>query len=275
MEKSEQNSIYKTFTTVVIIIIVFLLFVLPALRKIINKPDLRPWQKNQFKTISISIEFFNSEWGKYPPSSSLEENGKPYCGAMKLCEAMLGQDLLGFNPDSVFNRDGTDNTGKQLYDITTQGSREELFLTLERANVYRLEDIYGSDVGSFLPFNYVLCDVYTRKVKTGQKVGMPILYYKADTSKTAHDVNNPDNPDNIYNYKDNHAFLALGTPDKQNKKHPLFENPKLFYKITKNYKITSQSKPHRPDSFILLSAGKDGLYGTWDDIANFDWKWNF
>jgi hypothetical protein len=27
--------------------------------------------------------------------------------------------------------------------------------------------------------------------------------------------------------------------------------------------------PYRPDSYILISAGADGLYGTGDDITNF------
>jgi len=29
-------------------------------------------------------------------------------------------------------------------------------------------------------------------------------------------------------------------------------------------------RPYRSDSFILLSAGPDGLYGTGDDVFNFD-----
>jgi hypothetical protein len=59
--------------------------------------------------------------------------------------------------------------------------------------------------------------------------------------------------------------------------HPLFSNGgKNFYGA--NYKILDQKVssipgnppyPHRPDSFILISAGLDGLYGTADDITNF------
>jgi hypothetical protein len=29
-------------------------------------------------------------------------------------------------------------------------------------------------------------------------------------------------------------------------------------------------KPCNPETFILIDAGKDGLYGTNDDITNFD-----
>ena len=34
-------------------------------------------------------------------------------------------------------------------------------------------------------------------------------------------------------------------------------------------KVTSAPTSYRPDSFILISAGKDGIYGTADDITNF------
>ena len=37
-----------------------------------------------------------------------------------------------------------------------------------------------------------------------------------------------------------------------------------------NPSVMAGSKPHRADSYILLSAGPDGVYGTGDDIANFD-----
>ena len=66
---------------------------------------------------------------------------------------------------------------------------------------------------------------------------MPILYYKADTSHTEHDINNPDNPKNIYNYKDNHELLSLGVPWKPNEKHPLFTNPRIFYEMTKDRNV--------------------------------------
>jgi hypothetical protein len=36
-----------------------------------------------------------------------------------------------------------------------------------------------------------------------------------------------------------------------------------------NPNVTATRRPHNEDSYILLSAGPDGLYGTADDIANF------
>ncbi|MHC4479037.1 MAG: hypothetical protein ACYTEL_25715, partial [Planctomycetota bacterium] len=53
--------------------------------------------------------------------------------------------------------------------------------------------------------------------------------------------------------------------------HPLATTPKLFYQKTVNPNITmlEGNRPYRADSYILLSAGFDGLYGTDDDVFNF------
>jgi type II secretory pathway pseudopilin PulG len=266
--------------TVMSIIVILIGLLVPSLN-MARRYAKKLTQKNQLHVIGIAIEFFNNEWDGYPPSSALDGNGQSYCGALKLCEAMLGQDLLGFHPDSVFNRDGTDNTGRQLYDTTTQGSRKELYLQLESANVYRMEDIYGSDVGSFLPLNYVLCDVYTRELRTGEKTGMPILYYKADTSNKLHDPNSTptiqNNNGNIYNYWDNQELVALGKPDEGVGATPVphqLSDIQRFYKNTRNHKIDHPARPYRADSYILISAGFDGEYGTADDVCNYDWKYH-
>lgn len=241
-------------------------------------------QKAHYNVYNVVLEMFNGEFDVYPPSDALDPNGQPYCGAMKLAEAMMGQDLRGFHPDSVFRSDGTDGSRRVLYpdanDLTSElyqaniKIRKGPYLPIENADAYRLNEIY-KNTGPFDGNNYVLRDVFGRvtNLKTGKRIGMPILYYKADTSKKSHDLNNPDNPDNIYNYKDNHTLLTLGVPDQPDKKHPLFEDPTIFYKMTKDYKSRKVSKPNRIDSFILISAGLDCLYGTKDDCVNFDMGW--
>lgn len=237
-------------------------------------------QKNQFHSIDVALEMFRAEFDSYPDSGPTDTvtPPQPYCGAMKLAEAMLGQDLLGFHPDSIFRSDGQDGFDRDLYPVKPTEdnlkARKEHYLSLENAHAYKLKDIFpniGTTTPNFNGDRFVLCDVYTRatNLSTGRRIGMPILYYKADTSKTAHNIDNPDDPNNIYNYRDNHTLLGLGVPWNPNKKHPLFTNPKIFYEMTKDYKATEQSRPYRADSFILISAGFDGMYGTKDDIFNF------
>jgi len=270
MKKSLQHPIYKiiTIATITILLLMLLLFIYLPRIKFRRTPYLVK-QKAQLNTISLALELFQNLLDTYPPSEAVDPVGQPYCGAMKLCEALMGRDLMGFHRRSRFRRDGTDDSGQFLYVPETLEARIGPILNIKNANAYRLKDVYR-DVGSFDGNNYVICDVYSKKRNLGQKIGMPILYYKANTSKTAHDVNEPDNPENIYNYKDNHALLSLGVPGKPNKKHPLFTNPKIFYEMTKKWMVTPTNRTNRKDSFILLSAGKDGLYGTPDDIANFN-----
>ena len=240
--------------------------------------------KNQLLSIEVALELFRSDSDYYPPSGPTDDEGRHYCGAMKLCEAMMGRDLMGFHPDSVFRSDGTDGKGTMLYPdannlskgayMDNLSKRKGPYLPVENGNPYRPKDLY-ENVGPFDGNEYVLCDELRRvtHIGTGRRVGMPVLYYKANTSKTAHDINDPNNPENIYDYKDNHALLALGVPGDPTRKHPLFENPKIFYEMIRNYRLAKTNKPQRADTFILLSAGLDGLYGTKDDIANFDMRW--
>jgi len=264
--------------TVMSIIVILIGLLVPSLN-MARRFARKLTQKNQLRTIGIAIEFFNNEWDGYPSSAALGGEGQPYCGAMKLCEAMVGQDLLGFHMDSLFNRDGIDSFGRRLYDPSTLGARKELFLQLENANTYRLVDVYGP--GQTAPFEertFVLCDVYKREMRTGMKMGMPVLYYKADTSGKLHDPNiapTPlDNNGNIYNFWDNQALVGLGKPWEQggtSASHSL--NSARFYRNTRNNQITTLSRPYREESYILMSAGYDGEYGTADDIYNFDWRY--
>ena len=230
-------------------------------------------QRAQFHSIEAALELFASMFGGYPPSDATDDAGQPYCGAMKLAEAIMGQDQMGWHPDSAFRLDGTDpNMGRLLYTAQTLPVRPGAFLPWENANAYRLSEIYGKmRTGPFRGDVYVLCDTYEREQPGGTKAGMPILYFRANPKGMLHDPNDPDNPANIYNWRDNLALLDLGVPSDPCTVHPLTD-PKRFYLNTRKEKIT-QSRPYRADSYILISAGRDGLYGTADDICNFDWKY--
>jgi hypothetical protein len=135
-------------------------------------------------------------------------------------------------------------------------------------------------VGPFLATSRVLCDVYTRKLASGIKLGMPILYYKADTRGSLHDASRAgamtplDRQGNIYNFYDNQELLELGVPGAPAGTPPYpLSVPARFYKNTLSDKITTIPRPFRADTYILISAGYDAEYGTADDICNFDWRY--
>lgn len=144
------------------------------------------------------------------------------------------------------------------------------YLSLQSANVWRLADVYGKGkTGSFPEDAYVLCDMYLRKRPGGEKTGMPILYYRANRLGSAHKVGDSNN---VYDYEDNQALIALGVPDKPRERHPLLD-PKRFYCNTQDRRHENSPRPYHSNSYILISAGRDGLYGTADDICNFTWQY--
>ena len=276
--------------TVLSIIVILIGLLVPALNKVKRYANLVK-QKAQLHSISVAMDLFEAVIGEYPPSEAKDADDKSYCGAMKLCEAMMGQDLLGFHPDSLFTVDGLDGLGTDLYptDDGTPAYTENLksrkgpYLQLDNANAYPIGHLY-ENYGAFDTNSIVLCDVYSR-VKdryTGKKVGMPILYYKADTSNNKHSL--ADFANSIYNVYDNDELVHLGMPwypAGSSPEHPIdtaggttssggASDGQLFYNKTWNKDITTTVRPYNSDSYILFSAGFDGEYGTTDDVFNFE-----
>jgi len=304
-KQSNRNAAFTIveLMTVMSIIIILIGLLVPALNRV-KRYAKRVRQKAQFHSIDVAMELVNTEFDGYPDSFAQDEVGQPYCGAMRLCEAMMGQDLLGFHPDSHFRSDGTiDGTGAtQLYPVkgppisdiaynANLKTRKGPYLQLENANAYKLKDIYP-DAGLFNNERFVLCDVYTRVTNLGlagrSKIGMPILYYKANTNNVEHDDADP--KVNIYNYLDNDQLVLLGMPWNPLVSHPISSGGgltstgaaadpyKYFYDKYENddynggirdKKITTAHRPYNSDSYILMSAGFDGEYGTRDDVFNF------
>ena len=314
--------------TVMSIIVILISLLTPALNRVRRyATDVK--QRAQFHAISIGLDAFNSEFDGYPDSNAVDDRGHNYCGAMRLAEAMVGQDLKGFNPTSLFERRGFWNTLDSLWlgmpyppyntcgDVTDSACYNEnirsrkMYLELEHANAYMLKDIYDSDTiknaqtgidigpapteSGFDPNTYVLCDSYNRVTNktTGRKMGMPILYYRADQAKiqfppvstTAGDMKTSV-ASYIYSFWDNQLLINMGMPwiPSNTYVHRLAEGgttpegfviqtmnpcPGEFYRIIRDKKISSGDRPYRANSYVLISAGFDGQYGTSDDIYNF------
>jgi len=231
-----------------------------------------------------------------------------YCGAQKLAEALLGWDLMGFHPDSHWQADGRNLTpywagGVQhplsqywFYDPANpldMDKRRGPYLELATTNAFRLgisapgsRDGLFDDPTPLARHTFVICDVFgVKKINIippvpGGKTesftaGTPILYYRANPSgKTIRA---------IYNVRDNGPLTTQLTSIADGKPHPLGDpggmyqffygdlimDPDQVIGYIQNPKVTPTDWPYRPDSYLLISAGLDGLYGTKDDIRNF------
>ena len=235
-------------------------------------------QKAQFVTIELALEAFKNDYGDYPPSKAYGGQVFTYSsGSQALAEALLGWDLLGFHPNSAWRADGLDEQmgpgtydPAQTRDINGDGipdtfdERKGPYLELANVGAFRPVDLFGTYLFLSEPNTFMICDVFGAKkisMANGKivRAGAPILYYRANTSgKMTRTIYRPF--DNIW--------LVIAKERADSRRHPLTD-PFYFYESIKNPKITVRDWPYRPDSYILISAGADGLYGTPDDITNF------
>lgn len=272
--------------TVMSIIIILLGILVPAMNAV-RRHAKTVGQKAQFLRIAEGLQLFESDHDEYPDSAWDDIDDKAYCGAMKLCEAMVGQDGLGFHLDSKLTAD--DGSGEsELYPepapstpypdwyISNLRSRKEYLEQARNIETCSLEDLYTSTSPFSDPNDIaMLCDIFgvVKSRTSGRRVGMPILYYRADNTKILHDVS--ESQQSIYDYTDNHKLLELGLPWEPLTKPPLYkpadgDEGELFYENTKDTGALPIVRPHNKESYILISAGWDGIYGTRDDVYNFD-----
>ena len=280
---------------VIVVISILVALMLPAFGAI-QKMALNMRQRAQFTTIEAGLEAFQKDFGYYPPSNYSNAVGyNYYCGAQKLAEAMVGLDGHGCHKDTVWRPDGYDDatTPNLLYDVngtwdyslpavqTNLASRKGPYLEADSANAVYLNDMTfpatSSARGWYANFmsnrTMILADQFgtTKNNNTNKKSGMPILYYRAGSY--IGNLGDGLYKEYIYDYRDNFR-MAEFTEDGDS--HPWllpYFGTGSFYEVfypeiqDTNY---SAYTPHRTESYILISAGLDGNYGTADDVYNFD-----
>lgn len=207
-----------------------------------------------------------------------------------------GEDAAGkslYMDHADYNTDYPNPTDKDANFAARYGP----YLELENANAVKLENLYGALSGD--PVNtFILADMFkiSKNIATGKLAGSPILYYRADLSKIHHSITYASAMAaanecvyNVYDSVGSASGVGKGIvrlkPLKGNAvEHPLNPasgagGPQLFYKQTINPNFPGDStyptsgmppRPYRAESFILQSAGPDGLYGSPDDVFNFD-----
>jgi type II secretory pathway pseudopilin PulG len=270
-----------TVLGIIAIVVALLIPALTAVRDLAKETQ----QKAQLTTIELALTAFKHDYGDYPPSHGYDSTGAVdpyYSGAQTLAEALVGWDLMGFHPNSAWRADGEDKSGGDLsYDPTkgrdddgdnvpdTLKERKGPYLELATANTFSLDNLFTGISSNYNPDAFVICDVFGKKpVTVGGKTvmaGLPILYYKANTSsKTIDSTLAPSTL--IYNRSDNSYFVYDFIPAS-----PL-RGTTFFYDYIRDPRIVPPAPPwpSRPESYLLISAGSDGLYGTRDDICNFD-----
>ncbi len=286
--KRKKTGLTLVELLVVLGIIALLVGILIPALTVVQTTARETKQQAQFSAIDLALTAFKNDFGDYPPSNLTTDYGG-YCGAQKMTEAIVGWDLLGFHPNTAWRADGLDATGgsgsydpAHTRDTNNDGvpdtfdERKGPYLDISSDSVFKLgntatrQGLYINTL-NLAPDTYVICDAFgNQKIRLldGQTVsaGAPILYYRANTSeKTIRGV---------YNYLDNDAIVQIKelADNRGDRRHPLGwpdNDYEYFYDYIRDPKIDARAWPYKPDSYILISAGADGIYGTSDDIRNF------
>lgn len=265
-------------------------------------------QKSVFHAMTVGLELFSSDFDGYPNSQVRDALGKQVAGAQHLTEALLGRDNRGFEPRTGWYPMGdamvNPNAPADLYTAADASLARrkgpyceikygQVLMPIEVWAAMGSSDIYQGNTDPTKPFlrSPMVLDVFNRNDSLAGRIGMPVLYFKADSTKRfrvnagRQTVLNPasaEYKDWVYNFDDNLPVLQLPwlrdpaqagpdvhfkDPDDASKNHA-----QVFYE-----KITQQAnpdqnfyKPYNASTFILISAGWDGIFGTPDDIVNYD-----
>jgi len=306
----------KAFTLiellVVIAIIAALVAILTVAQKKVKLVSKNLKQKATFHAGEISLELYSKDFGGYPDSAAVPGGGTFVTGAQRLAEALFGRDDRGFNPKSRWHPTldaaaGPPHPGLDLYRDATLKDRKTPYFERKRSGFYTIYDMWGGNNGSSVIYDSggsteptmwtpVFTDVFVQnKVIIGTetvKVGMPVLYFKADPTKrfrvdSSNQAVNPavqsEYTQWVYNFDDNLPILQLpwlrdpvAQPDGmtlhyRDPKDAAKSNAQFFYEILTQREDGNFFKPHNKSTYIFISAGYDGIYGTKDDLTNFDY----
>ncbi len=303
--KTKTPKSSKAFTLIELLVVISIIAMLaailaPGMRIMVRTAkDLK--QKSRFHSMEVGLEFYSKDFDGYPPSKYVPAGDNPNTtgnveGAQHLAEALVGRDMKGVDARTQFYANAEP---ANIYTDQDQSinKRKGPYVEFEEMAIFELREIYGTgNTGDLFEStddysSPVFVDVYNHKKITvidsegnsvNVKVGTPILYFNADENvKAFRTQGQPYTWDNFkdwtYDYTDNMDYFDLTPLKNADKQHNFAESftkggkngIELFYEDITNDEISQYYAPYKPKSFILMSAGYDGIFGTKDDVTNY------
>ena len=210
----------------------------------------------------LGNEFPPSRW---LPSDFVTADDDPYSsgksytayGAQTLVWAVVGAGLTGTHPFE-------EGRLQELYDPAENHLARGPFMDASKLAVHKVEDAECeladklSSVTTNSPAPVIL-----------DSFGMPVLYWRPDRSTGPGDPIHDRLPQ-----ENNEAFAGSSSLPLANNSE--IYDPNKFDDFFMDERANDMmpgnppNRPHNYDSFVLLSAGADRIYGTADDVANFE-----
>ncbi len=291
----------KAFTliellTVIGIIALLLAIAMPAYNEVrIRAKEMKV--KATINAVSSGLEMFKNDMGSFPDSdqrlsstgdySMLNRDSTPGTikqivngsgmdiGAHRLAEALFGLDMLGYQKNHEYyispatNPTGTIQIGQPVDYTGTNVVKRSMYIDTDNLNIGRMSEIERPqdfvenwDQAAWDNPNPVILD----DLSSNNNMNRPFLYYRSH--ERAFDINS------IYYYSDNMSVTNYSDMYAADYTSPGAGDMKSFRNYIWDPKTggltAPKARPHQYDGFIIITAGRDGLYGTEDDICNFD-----
>lgn len=228
-----------------------------------------------------------TDWWEVRGSANLQ-------GAHLMLDALVGRDFLGYDPRAP--RSASDSYDRWA----STNDRRQPYIPIDGVDVTSVDKPPEDAWGAYATLDEVqpqIDNVYCRVFR--DKFGWPILYYRASPTANANTPiitlsgwGNTNIGNGVYDGLDNEFFTSyassqhkiadadqpLSDPGGGNYGASLSNRFAEFirsvrassYDTTVSGQPITQPRPVKSDRFIILSAGKDGIYGNLDDVANFD-----
>lgn len=224
-------------------------------------------------------------------------------GAHWLARALAGHDLKGVDSKGYVNRRGNLGLNPALTkaSLAPPGGRYA-----DRKGVYMEGEIYAQD-SDLSKFRYPLGSATDSRIVVYENYyRSPVLYYKANPLKSIpfanrgnptgtnyaiytiednEDITGNDNPSVTgWDFSGNAGTVSSGPIHKLGKLGATggtTANPSMtltasvtesfarFLHSESSLSTVNDLRPVHPEKFVLITAGKDGIFGTSDDVANF------
>lgn len=289
--------------TVMAIIVVLISILTPALSTA-RAQARKTATRAQIQAIDVGLEAFHKDEGKYVPS-----NPNYYCnspknptsgeldswkvrftpdliqGAHLIVDAMVGRDFLGYDPRAS----GT------LPRWANGRDRRQPYIPVDGVDVSSLEKPPEDAFGVIPKLDTAKADTSDLLLRVFQdKFGFPILYYRSSPIATQNTpiINTsavgPMSPigDGVYDGRDNELLTSYGGAHRIADANQSMNfgggavTMTNFAEFIRSIRATTYDstnptmitfpRPVKSDRFILLSPGRDGVYGNLDDVANFE-----
>lgn len=266
---------------------------------------LEAFNNDQGEYVPSNAVLYSSDLANPDPYMAAWEVGTsaaPVQGASLLVDALVGRDFLGYDPkappvgpvgSNPYDRWAATNDRREPYippdgvDVTSQNEPPEDAKGIIPTSAITQPTITGP---SGPPLT---CRVFR------DKFGFPILYYRASTTANQNTpiMQTPTSSgqfygDGVYDGLDNALFTSYtGNPHVIADANVALADPGIgnsyavesltnkFAEYIRSLRSTTyeqgnpsnifRPRPVKATSFIIMSAGRDGKYGTLDDIANF------